>query len=63
MTNTNPSDNNSSPSRKLGFDEFIAIFVAFTSIGTILWWSLSRQNTGWYMNLSHKFCISNNIYY
>lgn len=47
MTNTNPSDHDSSPSRNLGFDEFIAIFVAFTTIGAILWWSLSRQTTGW----------------
>ncbi len=47
MTNTNPSDHDSSPSRDLGFDEFIAIFVAFITIGAILWWSLSRQTTGW----------------
>ncbi|MDJ0618495.1 MAG: S-layer homology domain-containing protein [Calothrix sp. MO_192.B10] len=47
MTNTNSDDRNSSPSRNLGFDEFIAIFVAFTTIGAIMWWSLSRQTTGW----------------
>ncbi len=47
MTNTNPSDHDSSPSRNLGFDEFIAIFVAFTTIGAVLWWSLSRQTSGW----------------
>jgi len=50
MTNTNPSDRDSSPSKKLGFDEFIAIFVAFTTIGAILWWSISRQTNGWQFN-------------
>lgn len=36
----------SSPRRPLGFDEFIAILVAFGAVGAILFWSLSRGNQG-----------------
>lgn len=44
MTNPPPPDPRSS---KLGFDELIAIVVAFTVIGTILFWTISRRDTGW----------------
>jgi hypothetical protein len=47
MTNMQPSDPKSSQTKPLGFDEFIGIFVAFTTIGVVLFWSLSRRNSGW----------------
>ncbi|MDZ8050867.1 MAG: S-layer homology domain-containing protein [Aulosira sp. ZfuVER01] len=47
MTNTPPPDPESSPNNTLGFDEFIAILVAFSTIGAILFWSLSRKDSGW----------------
>ena len=51
MTNPPPNNSESSRSRALGFDEFIAILVAFATIGGILFWSLSRKpDGGW--NLS-----------
>lgn len=39
---------NPPPNRResLKFDDFIGIFVAFTSIGTILWWSFSQLERG-----------------
>lgn len=46
MTNLPPPDPRSSERSPLGFDEFIGIFVAFTTIGAILFWSLSRPNQG-----------------
>jgi len=46
MTNSPPPDPRSSQTNALGFDEFIAIFVAFTTIGAILFWSLSQRNQG-----------------
>lgn len=43
MTGQPPPDPR--PSRRdLGFDELIAIFVALTSIGTLLWWGLTRND-------------------
>ncbi|AUT03495.1 S-layer protein [Nostoc sp. CENA543] len=45
-----PTDQDSSPSTALGFDEFIGIFVAFLTIGGILLWSFSRQESGWNLN-------------
>ncbi|OUL20584.1 S-layer protein [Nostoc sp. RF31YmG] len=50
MTNTPPPDPESSQKNALGFDEFIAVLVAFTTIGTILFWSLSRKDSGWNLN-------------
>ena len=50
MTNMPPSDPRSSERSPLGFDEFIGILVAFTTIGAILFWSLSRRDSGF--NLS-----------
>jgi hypothetical protein len=47
MTNTPPPDPESSQKNALGFDEFIAVLVAFTTIGAILFWSLSRKDSGW----------------
>ncbi|MBX9254566.1 S-layer homology domain-containing protein [Desmonostoc muscorum CCALA 125] len=50
MTNRPPSEPESSQRTALGFDEFIAIFVAFTTIGAILFWSLSRRDSSWNFN-------------
>lgn len=43
MTNSPPPDPHSSPKSPLGFDEFIAILVAFSAIGTIFFWAISRK--------------------
>lgn len=50
MTNMPPSDPKSSQTNTLGFDEFIAILVAFTTIGVILFWSFSRKDSSWNIN-------------
>ncbi|MEH2382669.1 MAG: S-layer homology domain-containing protein [Nostoc sp.] len=50
MTNRPPSEPESSQKTPLGFDEFIAILVAFTTIGAILFWSLSRRDSSWNLN-------------
>lgn len=51
MTNPPPNNSESSRSGTLGFDEFIAILVAFATIGGILFWSLSRKpNSAWNLN-------------
>ena len=51
MTNPPPKNSESSRSGALGFDEFIAILVAFATIGGILFWSLSRKpDGGWHLN-------------
>ncbi|GAB1545210.1 hypothetical protein NUACC21_78860 [Scytonema sp. NUACC21] len=43
-----PSDPKSPQTHNLGFDEFIGILVAFTTIGVILFWSFSRKgDTSW----------------
>ncbi|MBD2439241.1 S-layer homology domain-containing protein [Nostoc sp. FACHB-110] len=47
MTNLPPSNPKSSEKTALGFDEFIAILVAFGAIGGILLWSFSRRDAGW----------------
>ncbi len=46
MTNT-PPDPKSPQTNSLGFDEFIAILVAFVGIGAVLFWSLSRSHSRW----------------
>lgn len=44
MTNSSPTpDPPSSDKTPLGFDDFIGILVAFSAIGGIIWWSLSRN--------------------
>ena len=43
MTNSPPPDPQSSPREPLGFDEFIGIFIAFTTIGAILLWSFQNN--------------------
>lgn len=52
MTNLPPSkgdgERQSSPTTALGFDEFIAILVAFATIGAILFWSLGRRDSSWH---------------
>lgn len=50
MTNIPPSDPQSSRNTALGFDEFIAILVAFSTIGAILFWSFSRRDAAWNFN-------------
>lgn len=50
MTNRPPSEPESSQKTALGFDEFIAILVAFATIGAILFWSLSRRDSSWNLN-------------
>jgi S-layer homology domain len=50
MMNLPPSDPKSSEKTALGFDEFIAILVAFATIGGILLWSFSRRDAGWNFN-------------
>ncbi|MEH2466780.1 S-layer homology domain-containing protein [Nostoc sp.] len=50
MTNRPPSEPESSQRTALGFDEFIAILVAFTTIGAILFWSLSGRDSNWNLN-------------
>lgn len=51
MTNPPPNNSESSRSGTLGFDELIAILVAFATIGGILFWSLSRKpDGGWNLN-------------
>ncbi|MBF2009112.1 MAG: S-layer homology domain-containing protein [Chlorogloeopsis fritschii C42_A2020_084] len=46
MTNM-PPDPKSSQTNVLGFDEFIGILVAFTSIGAVLFWSFFRNYSAW----------------
>jgi len=46
MTNSPPPDPQSPQRDPLGFDEFIGIFVAFSTVGAILFWSLSQRNQG-----------------
>lgn len=46
MTNSPPPDPESSQRNSLGFDEFIGIFIAFSAIGAILFWSLSKRGEG-----------------
>lgn len=41
-----PPDPGSSQRTPLGFDEFIGIFVAFSTIGAILFWTISHKNEG-----------------
>ena len=43
MTNPPPVDRRSSRSRDLGFDEAIAMLIAFGTVGAILWWGLSQK--------------------
>ncbi|BAZ52092.1 S-layer domain-containing protein [Nostoc sp. NIES-4103] len=50
MTNRPPGDRESSGESVLGFDEFIAILVAFTTIGGIIFWSFSRKDSSWNFN-------------
>ncbi|MHC5673410.1 S-layer homology domain-containing protein [Nostoc sp.] len=50
MTNRPPCEPESSQRTALGFDEFIAILVAFATIGAIIFWSLSRRDSSWNLN-------------
>jgi hypothetical protein len=43
MTNSLPPDPSPSDKTPLGFDDFIGILVAFSAVGGIIWWSLSRN--------------------
>jgi S-layer homology domain len=51
MTNTPPNQSRSSRRKALTLDELIAIFVAFLSIGGILFWSWSRRGNDIAFNL------------
>jgi hypothetical protein len=51
MTNTPPNESRSSRRKALTLDELIAIFVAFASIGGILFWSWSRRGNDIAWNL------------
>lgn len=31
----------------LSFDEFVALIVAFTAVGAVLWWGIGRRSTDW----------------
>lgn len=46
MSNLPPSNPRPSRDRDLGFDEFVAMLVAFGAVGAILWWGLSRKEDG-----------------
>ena len=52
-----PDQASTQPSRKkpLGFDEMIAILVAFGAIGSILFWGLTRQTEEPALNLGEPF--------
>jgi hypothetical protein len=50
MTDIPPSDPKSSQRNTLGFDEFLAILVAFSTIGLILFLSFSRKDSSWNIN-------------
>ena len=45
MTNQPPPNPQSSSDDELGFDDFIGILVAFLTIGTVLFWSLTRKDS------------------
>ncbi|BAZ42680.1 S-layer domain-containing protein [Calothrix sp. NIES-4101] len=47
MTNLPPGNPRSSQRNPLDFDEFIGVIVAFLTIGSILFWALSRKESGW----------------
>ncbi|PAX51969.1 S-layer homology domain-containing protein [Brunnivagina elsteri] len=47
MTNLPPSDPRSTQRNSLDFDDFIGVLVAFATIGSILFWALSRQESKW----------------
>ncbi|MBE9215980.1 S-layer homology domain-containing protein [Plectonema cf. radiosum LEGE 06105] len=62
MTNKSPIDPQSSSDNDLGFDDFIGILVAFLTIGTILFWSLSRKDSNWnFGNLFSQAPASDNV--
>lgn len=46
MTNSQPPDPQSSQKPPLGFDEFIGILVALSTIGTIFFWGISKKPQG-----------------
>ena len=49
MTNLPPSDPRRTDPRRnrdLGFDELLAMLIAFGAIGSVLWWSLGRNTEG-----------------
>jgi hypothetical protein len=62
MTNQPPPNPGSSEDDDLGFDDLIGILVAFLTIGTVLFWSLSRKDTNWnFANLSSKAPVANKV--
>ncbi len=62
MTNQPPSNPESSSNDELGFDDFIGILVAFLTIGSILFWSLSRKDSNWnFGNLLPKAPVADTL--
>ena len=62
MTNQPPPNPGSSSDSELGFDDFIGILVAFLTIGTVLFWSLSRKETNWNLgNLSSNAPVGSQV--
>lgn len=62
MTNQPPPNPQSSSDNDLGFDDFIGILVAFLTIGTVLFWSLSRKESNWNVgNLLSKAPVANKV--
>ncbi|MGB3654178.1 MAG: S-layer homology domain-containing protein [Rivularia sp. (in: cyanobacteria)] len=62
MTNQPPSNPESSSNDELGFDDFIGILVAFLTIGSILFWSLSRKDSNWnFGNLLSKAPVADTL--
>ncbi|AFY55330.1 putative S-layer protein [Rivularia sp. PCC 7116] len=62
MTNQPPPNPGSSSDDDLGFDDLIGILVAFLTIGTVLFWSLSRRETNWgFGNLLSKAPASDKV--
>ena len=62
MTNQPPPNPGSSSDDDLGFDDFIGILVAFFTIGTVLFWSLSRKETNWnFANLSSNAPVGSRV--
>ncbi|MBD1850950.1 S-layer homology domain-containing protein [Leptolyngbya sp. FACHB-711] len=57
MTARPPSDPRSSRRSPLDFDEFIAVLVAFASLGTVLAWGLTRGNESFLANQPGLFPI------
>ncbi|MEL6463126.1 MAG: hypothetical protein AAFQ91_33750, partial [Cyanobacteria bacterium J06621_15] len=62
MTYQPPPNPQPSSDDDLGFEDFIGILVAFLTIGTILFWSLSRKDSNWsFGNMLSKAPVGNKV--